>query len=64
MGMRDILGARRILLLAFGEHKAEPIRELLTKRVTTQFPASFLWLHQNVTCIFDQAAAASLAGGA
>lgn len=57
MGMRDILGARRILLLAFGEHKAEAIRQLLSKRVSTQFPASFLWLHPDVMCICDRAAA-------
>ena len=64
MGMRDIMGARRILLLAFGEHKAAPIRELLKKRMTTRFPASFLWLHPDVTCICDQAAAQDMAGAA
>ena len=64
MGMRDILGARRILLLAFGEQKAKPIRELLKKRVTARFPASFLWLHPNVTCLCDQAAAPDIGGAA
>lgn len=64
LGMRDILGARRILLLAFGEQKAKPILELLKKRVTARFPASFLWLHPNVTCLCDQAAAPDIDGAA
>ena len=64
MGMRDILAARRILLLAFGGQKAKPIRELLKKRVTARFPASFLWLHPNVTCLCDQAAAPDIVGAA
>ncbi len=57
LGMHEILGARRILLIATGPQKAEPIRTLLSREITTGFPASFLWLHPDVTCLCDHAAA-------
>ncbi len=57
LGMHEILSARRILLLATGPQKAAPIRTLLARQVTTTFPASFLWLHPDVTCLCDAAAA-------
>lgn len=57
LGMGDILGARRILLLATGSQKAAPLCTLLTRQVTTSFPASLLWLHPDTTCLCDHAAA-------
>lgn len=53
VGMKDILNARKILLLITGKNKQETIRELLTGKVTTQLPASFLWLHPNVECLIN-----------
>jgi galactosamine-6-phosphate isomerase len=57
LGMADILRSRRILLLVNGEHKRDALTRLRNPNVTTAFPASFLWLHANVTCICDAAAA-------
>lgn len=60
LGMGDILHARSVLLLVNGAHKREPLRRLMTGPVTTEFPASFLWLHPDVTCICDADAAEDL----
>ena len=60
MGIRNILAARQIILLAFGEHKTALVRDLQSRRVSTHFPASFLWLHSDVTCFCDRDAAPDL----
>ena len=60
LGMGDILRAKSILLLVCGPHKREPLRRLLTGPVSTDFPASLLWLHADVTCVCDADAAADL----
>ncbi|MBF6625074.1 glucosamine-6-phosphate deaminase [Aerococcaceae bacterium zg-BR9] len=57
MGIGSILKAKEIILLAFGEKKAEAIRALMSGEVTTDNPASALHNHQNVTVIVDEAAA-------
>jgi galactosamine-6-phosphate isomerase len=54
LGMGDILGSKLILLLISGSSKKAVASELLSGRVSTNFPASFLWLHPNVICLFDQ----------
>lgn len=51
LGMADILQAKSILLLVNGAHKKSIFQKFLTKKITTELPASFLWLHPNVTCI-------------
>jgi len=51
LGMRDILLARRIILLVWGADKSEPLRALLAGKITTQLPASLLWLHRRVDCL-------------
>jgi len=58
LGMADILHSRRLLLLVNGAHKAEAMRRLSDRRITPEFPASFLWLHPALTIIADQAALA------
>jgi len=42
LGMAEILTAREILLLVNGTKKREPLRKLLRREITTEFPASFL----------------------
>jgi len=51
LGMADILQSKMILLLINGSLKTEIIRKFLSKQITSFVPASFLWLHQNVTCL-------------
>jgi len=53
LGIADLLRSRSILLLVSGSHKADPLRRLLEPRVTPHFPASFLWLHPDVTIFTD-----------
>jgi galactosamine-6-phosphate isomerase len=60
LGIADILQSREILLLVSGAAKAKAMRQLFEEEVTTRFPASFLWLHPNVTIMCDKAAAAEI----
>jgi len=54
MGMGSILKAKEILLLASGANKAEAVGGLLSGKITTDNPASFLQLHPKVIVIIDQ----------
>ena len=56
LGMADILQSTTILLLVSGAHKQEVLQRLLSGSVSTKFPASFLWLHNNVTVMCDKSA--------
>jgi len=60
LGMAEILVSRDILLLVSGVNKREPLKRLLRREITTEFPASFLWLHPNWTLLCDQEAAQDL----
>jgi len=60
MGIRTIMNARSILLLASGREKAQIVRRSLLGPVTPEVPASVLQLHPNVTVLLDRAAAAEL----
>lgn len=54
MGIGSILKAKKIILLASGKNKREVIKQLLENQVlTTQFPASMLLCHPDVTIIVD-----------
>ncbi len=55
LGMVDILRSKTILILITGNHKKEITKTFLSKEISTQIPASFLWLHQNVHCFADKA---------
>lgn len=54
LGMKEILGARHIILLVTGEGKAEATGRLLSGEVSTMLPASLLWLHGNVECLVEE----------
>jgi glucosamine-6-phosphate deaminase len=60
MGIRNILQAKRIVLLAIGEDKAPAVAGMLNSGITTQLPATFLQLHDQVHVIVDEAAASQL----
>lgn len=60
MGMRNIMLAKRILLVISGEDKAEILKEMLTGPVTPRVPASILRLHADVTLVADEAALSKL----
>ena len=61
MGIGSILQAKHIILLAFGEQKADAINKMVNGKITTAVPASVLQKHPNVTVILDEQAASKLA---
>jgi glucosamine-6-phosphate deaminase len=62
MGIGTILRARKIVLIATGESKAEAVRAMLEGELTPRCPASALQKHPDVTVYLDPAAAALLRG--
>ena len=51
LGIKDILSSKRILLLVSGTGKEEAKKQLLSGRVSSEWPASILWKHDNVDCL-------------
>ena len=60
MGIKTILLAKRIILIAVGEAKADSIAKMIKGKITPQLPASILQLHNDITIIADEAAATKL----
>lgn len=60
MGLASIMSAGKIMLLAFGENKAEAIANTVNGPVTEDVPASILQKHDDVVLIVDEAAASKL----
>ena len=60
VGIRTIMQAKHILLLASGEDKAGIVGRALTGPVTPEVPASVLQLHPDLTVIVDEDAAGKL----
>ncbi len=56
MGMKNILTARSIIIMASGKNKHTAVAKMLEGKITTQCPATLLNLHPNVTVICDEAA--------
>lgn len=61
-GPRTILGARRLVLAAFGSAKAEAVRAMLEGPVDPQCPASCLQRHADCVVYLDRDAAGLLGG--
>jgi LmbE family N-acetylglucosaminyl deacetylase len=60
MGIATILRAKKIILLASGEKKAEAIGKMIHGPVSILCPASFLRLHDNVEVFLDEEASKDL----
>ena len=60
MGIGTILKARRIILVALGESKADIIKKAVEGPLTEFVPASYLQGHSNSTFILDEASSADL----
>jgi glucosamine-6-phosphate deaminase len=60
MGIATILEAKRILLLAFGESKADAVSKAIEGPISSSCSASALQMHPHVTFILDEDAAAKL----
>jgi glucosamine-6-phosphate deaminase len=60
MGVGTIMRARRIVLMAWGENKAEIVAQAVEGPVTDIISASFLQQHEHATFVVDQTAASYL----
>lgn len=60
VGLRTLVAARELLVLALGAAKAAPLRAVLTERSSPTLPASLLRAHPRLTIICDREAAAEL----
>ena len=60
MGIGSIMRAKKIVLIATGESKAEAIKATVEGEVTPHCPASILQQHDDVTIFLDEAAASLL----
>lgn len=57
MGLKNIMNAKKILILANGANKAKAVYGLVKGEVTENVPASILQLHPDCTLVCDEAAA-------
>jgi glucosamine-6-phosphate deaminase len=60
MGVGSILDARRVVLIAFGEHKAPIVRKAVEEPPCSHVSASALQQHPDARFVLDRAAAARL----
>jgi glucosamine-6-phosphate deaminase len=60
LGIDSIMKSKKIVLLAWGEHKAESVAKAVEGTVTSDIPASYLQLHPNASFILDETAASML----
>ncbi len=60
MGVGTIMDARQVLLLAFGESKAEAVTGAVEGSITAMNPASILQMHPEAKLFLDEAAASKL----
>lgn len=59
-GVATIMEAEHLVLLAFGQSKAEAVHHLVEGSVSAMWPATALQFHPHVTVVLDEAAASRL----
>jgi glucosamine-6-phosphate deaminase len=60
MGVSTILQSKRIVLMAWGQNKADIIKRTIQENISAEVPATFLQNHANTTFVLDQSAASEL----
>ncbi len=60
LGIKKIMQARRIVLIAWGEHKSPIIRQAVEGPVIESVPSSYLQGHPNAQIVMDESCAAGL----
>ncbi|MGN0526675.1 MAG: glucosamine-6-phosphate deaminase [Acutalibacteraceae bacterium] len=60
VGVKQIMGAKKVILIATGEKKAEAVRNMIKGEVTPKVPASILQEHEDALIFLDEAAASLL----
>lgn len=56
MGIREIMQARAVVMIASGRNKAQAVHDMLLGPINPQCPASILQLHPNFTLVADMEA--------
>jgi glucosamine-6-phosphate deaminase len=56
MGIKDIMRAKEIVLIATGEKKAQAVYEMVYGEITEEVPCTILQKHENVIVIVDKEA--------
>lgn len=51
LGVKDILSAKKIIMIVSGAGKEKATDDLLSGVISTDCPASILWKHPDVTCL-------------
>lgn len=60
MGIKNIMRAKKIVILAFGETKSHAVKEMIEGPISNKLPASVLQLHPDCIVILDKEAASEL----
>ncbi len=60
MGLSTMLSAKKIILMAWGEDKAEAVKNTVECEMDRAYPASLLQMHDNVTFYTDSNSSANL----
>lgn len=60
MGVKTILSAKKIILMAWGEGKAKIVQKAIEENVNDSVPATYLQQHPNTTFVLDEPAASGL----
>lgn len=60
LGVKKIMEAKQVILMAWGEGKASIIKKSVEDEVTNQIPASFLQEHNNAVFVLDKEASSKL----
>ena len=60
MGIGTVMAAKRIILLGWGQHKSQIIKETIEGEISSKVPATYLQNHNNTTFVLDNEAAGEL----
>ena len=60
MGLKSIMNAKKIVLIAYGKNKAHAVKEMIEGPIDISLPASILQKHNDVTIYCDSDAASLL----
>ncbi|MFM1819857.1 MAG: hypothetical protein RLZZ402_216 [Bacteroidota bacterium] len=56
VGMEGIMQSKKIIFLVTGKGKQDAVKRIMEKKIGTDCPASFLWMHPNVECLINSSA--------
>lgn len=60
MGIQTMMSAKEVVLMAFGEEKADAIINSCEAEISAAYPASYFQRHNNAVCYVDENAASGL----